>query len=40
MGILVYMYIHVWTIMVKNKNKMIIHVIVYFKRYIDINVQK
>lgn len=38
MGIHVYMYIHVWTIMVRNK--MIIHVIVYFKRYININVQK
>lgn len=39
MGIHVYMYIHVCTIMVKNENKMIFHVIVYFKSY-NINVQK
>lgn len=38
MGIFVYMYIYVWIIMVKNKNKMIIYVIVYFERYININV--
>lgn len=38
MGIFVYMYIYVCIIMVKNINKMIIYVIVYFKRYININV--